>query len=896
MEQYHGSFIIIGPPGTGKTTWISRQIKEIVAKNYDRNSVLVCSLTRAAAAEAAGRDLPLATEMVGTLHAHAFRSLGRPPLADSKIDQWNEEWTQHRQPNVPAPGSFSLRMDGGNARPDVDDPEWLDRGKQESTTKGDEFYGAYGLLRARMVDRNLWPAHVRFFASVWEAWKHANGYIDFHDMISDAAENVSTAPGDPKIIIMDEAQDASRAERHLVAQWAKKAEAEMFVGDAWQALYRWRGASPEILDDPAVPADHQRVLKQSYRVPRAVHAAATAWIRRLTTYRPIEYLPRPEDGLVAKCQASLRYPAPAVEMAQSFLAAGKSVMFQASCSYMLAPLLQELRARGVPYANPWRAKRGDWNPLRHGGKQTTMVDRLAAYLSLDQPTMGQDTRLWTLNDVWAVTSAMASAGTLKRGAKTAIDNAFDLAEVKGDYGLGGLPGADPAGQLAHWKAELAEWFEPQALDDILTMFGGRWKAEDGTTVAAQPVTLATLVDWWMTRLAGTKRKAAEFPAQVVARNGLKAALTTPKCYVGTGHCSPPDEPVLTIRGNKPIGKLNQETDRLMSYNAKCNSLTQGRNAKKRAGQRAGAGYKFKVGSRLYCGDLVVIETERSRTRVTPEHRVRVRFADNFYGKWIVYLMRRGEWWRIGISKSGVLPYKAGGLPGRLSSEQGDDGWILGIYLTRLDALIAETTFQVKYGVPSLCFESYQTRAMSTPDLQNIHEALKDIVRPRVEQLLADLGMFIDAPLYERRPGIFSKKKQAYNFETIAANIISEYMCMPTAQTDDFGGKAKPQFLPCRVRREHYSGLVYSLAVDPYEYYVSGGAVVHNSFKGSEADVVFVWPDISPAGWLEWDNKGESRDSVVRLFYVMMTRAKEALYICRPDSQRHVPLDRLTEPT
>lgn len=534
MENYSGSYLVIGPPGTGKTTFIAHQIKEIVNKNYDNTSVLVCSLTKAAAAEAAGRDLPLARDMVGTLHAHAYRALGRPPLADSKIDQWNEEWSQHLSPDARNVGSFSLKM-AVDAKPDVDDPHWIDeQGSTGPKTKGTEFYSAYTLLRARMVPRNLWPPTARFFALVWESWKHANGYVDFQDMISEAAENVSTAPGNPKIIIMDEAQDASRAERDLCTRWAAKAGAAIFVGDAWQALYNWRGAAPEMMADPTVPADHQRVLKQSYRVPRAVHAAAVTWIRRLSTYTPIEYLPRPEDGRVAKCAATLAYPLPAIEKAQEFLAAGKTVMFQATCSYMLTPLMKELRQRGIPFANPWRTKRGDWNPLRHGGKQTTMVDRLAAYLSLDQPTMGKETRLWTLNDVWAVTSAMASAGTLKRGAKTDIDNTFDLADVKG-YDLGGLPGANPAEQLAAWKEKLAQWFEPEALDDILTMFGGRWQTEDSQTVAQNPATLPVLIDWWLNRLAGNKRPQAEFPARVVARQGLKAALTTPRCYVGTGH-------------------------------------------------------------------------------------------------------------------------------------------------------------------------------------------------------------------------------------------------------------------------------------------------------------------------------------------------------------------------
>jgi len=43
-------------------------------------------------------------------------------------------------------------------------------------------------------------------------------------------------------------------------------------------------------------------------------------------------------------------------------------------------------------------------------------------------------------------------------------------------------------------------------------------------------------------------------------------------------------------------------------------------------------------------------------------------------------------------------------------------------------------------------------------------------------------------------------------------------------------------------------------------------------------VVVMWPDLSQAGAIEYGRAGDSRDSVVRQFYVGMTRARDVLYI------------------
>lgn len=61
----------------------------------------------------------------------------------------------------------------------------------------------------------------------------------------------------------------------------------------------------------------------------------------------------------------------------------------------------------------------------------------------------------------------------------------------------------------------------------------------------------------------------------------------------------------------------------------------------------------------------------------------------------------------------------------------------------------------------------------------------------------------------------------------------------------------------------------------------------HSVKGGEADVVFLFPDLSPAGDSAYQLYGPQRDSVIRLFYVGMTRARQTLYICQRESSRAV---------
>jgi len=62
-----------------------------------------------------------------------------------------------------------------------------------------------------------------------------------------------------------------------------------------------------------------------------------------------------------------------------------------------------------------------------------------------------------------------------------------------------------------------------------------------------------------------------------------------------------------------------------------------------------------------------------------------------------------------------------------------------------------------------------------------------------------------------------------------------------------------------------------------------------SVKGGQADVVTLFPDLSEAGAAQYARGGASRDAVIRLFYVGVTRAYERLYICQREARRPVAI-------
>lgn len=459
---------VIGPPGTGKTTFLTRAIAH-QAHQRGSDAVVAVSHTRAAAAELAGRNAPINQENVATLHALAYRALDRPEVAEGG--------------------------DGLRAFAEAH-PQWLFTATRDpedvayGDATGDALLGEYSRLRNMRQPRPLWPVDVLAFASAWEAYKHETESIDFTDMIEYAAADTICAPQDPEVLVVDEAQDMTRLQWSLVQRWASAPHCETLVtaGDPDQALYQWAGADIRWFAEN--PPARRKVLEDSYRVPRAVHALAQHWIRQCTDREDITYRPRDADGAVLRSPATWRAPEPLMRVIEQAQARGQSVMIQASCSYMIAPTVAMLRKYGIPFSNPWRRKRGDWNPLHRRNRGT-----LAAIAAFMVPhTHG---RVWSRDELLQWLSIVK--GVLPRGGRQRIEDMLTDASTE---------------------------------DDVLWRLGSEIGEEHlAACLAAPPANLI----WLQAQLKAAKVKPAEFPLQLIRQHGMALLEKEPSVYVGTCH-------------------------------------------------------------------------------------------------------------------------------------------------------------------------------------------------------------------------------------------------------------------------------------------------------------------------------------------------------------------------
>lgn len=464
---------VLGPPGTGKTTRIKRDVEAAVSR-YGRERVLVASYSRAAARELVGRDLGVPDEHVGTLHALCYRALDRPVIAETRLKDWNEQ-----------AGRYVI---AGKE----DDGALLVRPGEET---GDTLLAAYNRLRAQLRPRDRWPTEVTAFARKWEGWKDNHGYLDFADLISHGLSDMPEPPGNYDAGFFDEAQDFSAAETALIRQWGQHMRSFVQVGDDDQAIYSFRGASPDGLLSP-LPPENVRVLSQSYRVPRAVHGWATRWIRRVRRRNEKAYEPRDTDGQVQRIATSLRESEALLRHMRPSLEAGKTVMVLASCAYMVAPFMATCQDAGVPYHNPY--KRGDedgsrWNPLTPA-RGVGMAQRLLAYLRPDAGVWGDESREWTVQDLRQWTELLKAQGVFRRGGKAAMERLT---------GTGAVP-----------LDELVQWFEDDALANAYLLD----------------------LEWLERHIASSKRgRALTFALTVARRQGAATLREEPRLIVGTGH-------------------------------------------------------------------------------------------------------------------------------------------------------------------------------------------------------------------------------------------------------------------------------------------------------------------------------------------------------------------------
>ena len=280
--------IILGPPGTGKTTTLLGLMEKELEQGTEPDRIGFFAFTRRAAQEGkeramarfaiTNRDLPY----FRTLHSLAFQQLGlsrSSVLGSTGIAELNERL------------NLNLSLYGSN------DTDLM------SMTSDDRLLFIENLARIREVslkDQHLavddtvnWFVLERFARGL-ELFKQERLLLDYTDMLTDFLRD-GVAPS-LDVMFVDEAQDLSPLQWSVVRKLCENTDRIYLAGDDDQAIYRWAGADVDYLIRNSKDA---MILKQSYRVPQSIHHVAHRCISQVSSRIHKEWLPREEEGEVA---------------------------------------------------------------------------------------------------------------------------------------------------------------------------------------------------------------------------------------------------------------------------------------------------------------------------------------------------------------------------------------------------------------------------------------------------------------------------------------------------------------------------------------------------------------------------------------------------------------------
>lgn len=365
----HKTELLLGPPGTGKTTTLLNAVSERLAAGVVPERIAFVAFTRKASNEARDRAINQfgfhedRLPYFRTLHSLCFRLLG--------LDY--NQLMKPRDFNVIA-DLLGLEI---NMR-----SSWEDHTTVWGSSEGDKLFFLEQLSRMRMCSlREIFEEEIQYGVNYdslvlvhksLKQYKLSRDLADYNDLLKLFVER-GQGP-DLDLLIVDEAQDLSKLQWHVVAKLGERADRVMIAGDDDQAIFRWAGADVDQFIN--LPVDHVRVLNRSYRVPSSIASFAQAQISRVLNRRPKVWMPRDEVG----------YLAHDTDLDHVNFDHGGSWLILARNQYLLQPIQSRCINEGLPYESAvdclisgttGRAIRA-WNRLQDGHR-CSVQDALSIY-------------------------------------------------------------------------------------------------------------------------------------------------------------------------------------------------------------------------------------------------------------------------------------------------------------------------------------------------------------------------------------------------------------------------------------------------------------------------------------------------------------------------------------
>ena len=363
--------IVLGPPGTGKTTTLLNLLENYLKKT-NPNRIGYFAFTQKAANEARERamerfnlsedDLPY----FRTLHSLAFRVLGL------------------RKENVMQGRHYEDL--GKKIKIFVDYNDYDEEFTGLFTTKSD-YLRIIHLARLRGITpeqqfnlkehtQDISVKNLRILSNELIRYKKDYSLIDFTDMIFQFTKSDKSPSFD--VVFIDEAQDLSSMQWDMAKTIWNKTDDSFIAGDDDQAIFRWAGAD---VNRFITQKGKLLNLTQSYRIPKVVHDVAMNIIGRVSNRLKKEWQPRTVEGKLSYHN----------EFKNIDFSSGKWLVL-ARTKYMLNDLEDTLYKKGLYYKNKF--KKGyeqdlheaitDWEKLRTGKNISgDCVQRIASYISVD---------------------------------------------------------------------------------------------------------------------------------------------------------------------------------------------------------------------------------------------------------------------------------------------------------------------------------------------------------------------------------------------------------------------------------------------------------------------------------------------------------------------------------
>ena len=280
--------IILGPPGTGKTTTLLNLVDDFMKAGVDSKRIGYFSFTKKAANEAATRaaekfNLDEQQDLINfrTLHSLAFRILGVSKERVMKKEDYREFGLKV---GIPIKMSFHSENDGVFNS----DNEYLRLINKARVTERDLMDVYDDNLHNLDIERDT----LFLLNQELNRFKKEKGMIDYDDMLENFIEQDVSPSFD--VLFIDEAQDLSPLQWRMVRSLWSKANKTYIAGDDDQAIFKWAGADVDSFIALKEEVDDIDTLKQSYRIPGGpIHELSQNIIQRVNhrfdkTYKPKE--------------------------------------------------------------------------------------------------------------------------------------------------------------------------------------------------------------------------------------------------------------------------------------------------------------------------------------------------------------------------------------------------------------------------------------------------------------------------------------------------------------------------------------------------------------------------------------------------------------------------------